>query len=721
MTEKYIISAIMLASLTTYAQQLDIEQVTINARAKVKKERAEFKRHAQSTETLSEEELNRNNAPYIDQTLSTMAGVQVDKRTQLGGQRIVLRGYGNDQKFNNWGVKFYWNNIPLTNAEGVTILDDVDFSYVNNIEVIKGPAATMYGGGVGGVIRFYTRLDDNPGTSITEKFLVGSFKHLQSTTQVNTTGNNYSLNLNYGHIQSDGYRPHGASLKNFINLNGEIKVNDKQKITLFASQGYSYEKVSGQIPYSVYEQGIDEGNIAYIRKDAGNKLNSTRVGLGHIWDITKNFKNMTTLFYSGNSFDRIAAGALETSTNPNVGLRSTFQLNNDIGDFKNTVDFGAEMQISRSQISNYRFTGNIDIPLQVNVINRGSYFKYENNQDTYFLIDKILYKPFNLTLLAGLSANSTNYNREDLLAFPGLLYYNNIDQYNKNLSFDKKYDVVFTPHIALQKEWKNQIFNLSYSEGYNTPVAGNNFISVTNMNILNENLETEKARMWDFSVQGLLLETKFDYQISLFQINVKNKLTQLTGNNGAINYTYWDNTGKQRNTGAEMSLGYHYLSEGFIKKIIPFFNMSYYDFRYHDFKTIIAGKIMDYTHKTVVGVPRNKYAIGLDVFTKMGLYIINTYNYLGNVYSDFDNNNLIKGFGLLNAKLGYQKSFGKFDIDVFVTGNNLTNQKNYTFLFLGNNINDSDANSNYPGQFTDINPGPKKAYYFTGFNLKYHF
>ncbi len=51
-------------------------------------------------------------------------------------------------------MKAYWNNMPLTNAEGVTVLDDVDFAYVTNVEVIKGPAATMYGGGVGGAVRF---------------------------------------------------------------------------------------------------------------------------------------------------------------------------------------------------------------------------------------------------------------------------------------------------------------------------------------------------------------------------------------------------------------------------------------------------------------------------------------------------------------------------------------------------------------------------------------
>jgi iron complex outermembrane receptor protein len=53
-------------------------------------------------------------------------------------------------------------------------------------------------------------------------------------------------------------------------------------------------------------------------------------------------------------------------------------------------------------------------------------------------------------------------------------------------------------------------------------------------------------------------------------------------------------------------------------------------------------------------------------------------------------------------------------------GNNLTNQINYTFLFLGNNINDSDKGSNYSDP-TDVNPGPNTSYFFYGVNLKYRF
>jgi iron complex outermembrane receptor protein len=145
-----------------------------------------------------------------------------------------------------------------------------------------------------------------------------------------------------------------------------------------------------------------------------------------------------------------------------------------------------------------------------------------------------------------------------------------------------------------------------------------------------------------------------DYQVSVFRIDYSNKLTQLVIPNSG-NQTYWANTGNQKNSGLEVSVGYQYKNENsFINKIVPFVNLSYYDAKYKDFKTRLAGADSDYTHKTVVGVPRNKYAIGLDIYTKPGFYLVNTYNYLGNVYADFNNDRLVKGFGLLNSKLGYK-------------------------------------------------------------------
>jgi iron complex outermembrane recepter protein len=123
-----------------------------------------------------------------------------------------------------------------------------------------------------------------------------------------------------------------------------------------------------------------------------------------------------------------------------------------------------------------------------------------------------------------------------------------------------------------------------------------------------------------------------------------------------------------------------------------------------------------------VGVPNVKYTLGLDIVTQTGLYMNNTFNYMGDVYADFANTINVKSFSQLNSKIGYRYTGRKVDFDVYFAGNNLSNQVNYTFLFLGNNANDTDVGSNYPvGVATDVNPGPSRAYYFGGVNVKFKF
>ncbi len=699
-----------------------LKNVTVKARKKTVKERSEYKKNAQTTEVLTSEELNRNNPAFLDQTLGVMSGVQVDKRTQLGGQRIVIRGYGNDQKFNNWGIKAYYNQFPLTNAEGVTILDDVDFSLVDNIEVIKGPAATMYGGGVGGVVRFYLKNSDEKGISISQNSAAGSFGLFQSNTRLDYVADNASMLLNYGHLESNGYRPNGESLKNFFTYKGDFKYSDKQTVSVFLSHNFSHEGISGQIPYSYYYANQDPGNEAYIKKNAHLDMQSTRFGVSNNFKFTKSFSNSTVIFYSGTESERVVAGAYEQTSSPNYGIRSVFTKSNDISNtIENVLDIGTEIQQCKSLISNFRFKGTDDTnPLLVNPISVGNYYKYITSQQSVFIHDRINFKPINLSLILGLSGNHIEYERIDLLALPGLITGN-----TSNTSFYKSFKTSLNPHIAVQKIYKDQILNVSYSEGYNAPTASTSYISA--LNKTNDSLQPEKAKMVEVSAQGLLFKTRLDYQVALFNMNIDNKLTQLSAANPAGgSYNYTANTGNQLNKGLEASVGYVYepKSNAIVSKVTSFVNFSYYDFKYTDFSTRVGGVLTDFSNKKVVGVPAQKYSFGADFQSPTRIYLNTTYNYLSNVYSDFANTNSVKGFGLLNAKLGYKLASKnkKYSIDLFAAGNNLTNQTNYTFLFLGGNINDVDAGNGFPtGMAADVNPGSSKAYFWTGLNLKYHF
>jgi iron complex outermembrane recepter protein len=721
MKKIFLLSYLLLMAGLSYAQTTkELEEVIVKEKRKTAKERGEFKRHAQSVEAITEEEINRNNPAFIEQSLGTMAGVQVDKRTQLGGQRLVIRGYGNDQKFNNWGVKAYYNGVPITTAEGVTILDDIDFANVNNIEVVKGPAATMYGGGVGGVARFYMKSSEDKGVSLTEKFSVGSFGLFQSNTRLDIVNDSSAITLSFGHLQSDGYRPRGNSLKNFLTFFGEFKMNKKQSLTAYMSHNFSLESITGQVSYADYYAGIDNGNTAYSKKNARNEFVTTRFSLTHNYNFSKNFSNRTAVFYFAQDLKNVSAGADGNSQSPSFGLRSTFDWKTNFSPtVSNDFTFGTEIQQSRSLASSYRFVGSDEAnPLKVQDISKGSYFKTFTNQSAFFFHNRTTFDNLDLSLIIGLSANQIDYTRLDLLSNLGL-----VTGYNKDLSFNKSFATSYNPHVALQKIFKQQIVNLSYSEGYNAPTASTSFIGTINKT--NDNLLPEKAKMFDLGIQGLLFKNKLDYQVSFFNIDIANKLTQLSGVIPAGGtYSYFANTGNQNNQGMELSLGYLMISneKAFIKKLEPFLNYSNYNFKYKDFKTKFGSDVVDFTNKQVVGVPSTKYTLGLDIVTNIGLYMNNTYNVMGDVFTDFANTNKVKGFDLLNSKVGYKVTGKKMDFDVYFAGNNLTNQINYTFLFLGNNVNDSDAGSNYPaGVATDVNPGANKAYYFGGVNVKFKF
>jgi iron complex outermembrane receptor protein len=692
-------------------------------RKKTAKERAEFQHHAQSTDVLTDEELHRNNPAFIEHALNTVAGVQVDKRTQLGGQRIVIRGYGNDQKFNNWGVKVYYNGIPLTTADGVTQLDDIDFTLVDNVEIIKGPAATEYGAGIGGVARFYLKPSDYKGTTFSEDFTAGSFDLLQSSTRVDMVTDKSAIVANYTHLQSNGYRPHGASQKNYFTSFGNFSISKKQSLSYYVSHNSSFDEVTGQISYASYYAGEDPGNQAYIKKNGNNNVLTTRAGVSSRYAFNKHFSNWTTLFYSNSDYHRVSAGAESNGTDANFGLRSAFSLRVGEKKWKEQLDFGTELQESRSLVSSYRFTGKNDsIPLQVNPVTGASYLRYKTGQSSFFAINRISYQPWALTLVTGISANTIQYNRTDLFAAPGLI------TGHKDQSFDKHFETSVNPHIALQKLWKSQIFQLSYSEGYNAPTASSAFISGINMP--NDSLLPEKGRMIEFGVQGLLLHSRLDYQFSIFRLDVDNKLTQLSGvdpQNGAT-YTYFANTGTQRNQGIEFSTGYLWTPKKnpVLAAVEPFFTASWYDFSYRDFKTKTGSAINDYSGRQVVGVPHQKYCAGLDLRSPQGFYVNTTFCYLGEVYADFANANEVGSFTQLNARLGYRHNFAlarympkRFDIDVFIAGNNLSNQINYTYLFVGNAVNDSDPGSGFPaGVSTDVTPGPSLAYFFGGMGLR---
>jgi len=112
---------------------------------------------AGSIGTITPRDFDRNSGIHLQNSLNLIPGVRAEMKTVTAGTRIVIRGYGNQTNTNGIGYKAYLNGIPLTDADGTTILDDVDFDNLGRVEVFKGPSSSIFGTGIGGVVTMFNQ------------------------------------------------------------------------------------------------------------------------------------------------------------------------------------------------------------------------------------------------------------------------------------------------------------------------------------------------------------------------------------------------------------------------------------------------------------------------------------------------------------------------------------------------------------------------------------
>ena len=266
---------------------------------------------------LNETELKRGLGLFLDDAINTnVPGVFMERRTISAGQQFNIRGYGNglrgtngiNSNFDGQGSKVYLNGIPITDAEGITIMDDIDFASLGNVEVSKGPSGTLYGLAISGVVNFQTKKAEKNKISIAQDFMAGSYGLIRSTTHLSIGQENSSFLINYGAQKFDGYMDHTASSKDFVNVLGDFNINEKQLLSTFFGYSNSYDERNGELTIAQYDTLDYTGNSAYIKNDAHSAVTTFRAGISHKYKFSEHISNTTSFFGSSQNIDNSSAG-----------------------------------------------------------------------------------------------------------------------------------------------------------------------------------------------------------------------------------------------------------------------------------------------------------------------------------------------------------------------------------------------------------------------------
>jgi len=626
---------------------------------------------------LTAEDFHRNSGLSLENSLNLMPGVSMGSRTSFGGQRIIIRGYGNNTNFNGQGVQVLLNNIPVTDATGTTIMDDIDFSTLGKVEVIKGPASSLYGSGIAGVVNLFTMKPQPNQGRIVEENTGGSNGLWRNNTRIETANGNSALLFNYGHQEEQGWRANSASRKDYAQFSGDFFVSDKNTLSAYFAYAHSLEQLAGEMTDSIFYHRIKWSDPAYLVNGSKTVIESFRAGVTDNYTIDRHFSNLTTVYTNTYTLNQPFAHGLTDNQAFTFGGRTGFVYTSDTGTVTVHGILGAQFQKTIAFNKSYNLT---------NGVLGGIRGDLQNSSQGYNIFTEWKFSlPAQVILTAGGSLDFTEYAIADMLA-------NSANPTHANQSGDKHFSPVFMPRISLLKMLNDHVsFYADISRGYTPPPTADVINAV--LGTANRNLKPESGIQYEIGSKGDLFDRKLSYQLALFDLDVHNKLVaqQVPASGSTPTYTTYVNAGEQQDIGLELALSYTLLDNKneTVSLLRPFVSYTWSDFTYKDFYSDNNhnAATLDFSHNKVAGVAPNVVNAGIDLQTRMGFYAYLTWRHVDAVPYTFDNVNYARAYNLLNGKIGYRSQLGDhFSVDLYAGVDNLTNSTYYSFLFFSGTL-----------------------------------
>lgn len=586
----------------------------------------------------SDFEKNSEASLTLNRITGQLPGIWVNDRENYSlGERITIRGIGWRTSFGVRGIQVIMDGIPLTVADGQTMLNPVDPAFVDKIELIRGPASTFWGNSSGGVLHISTFSSPQESPTLSLSSTLGSYNLFKQDVQYTQAFGNHSVSAYSSYLGQDGFRNHSSVKLSRSGIKGTVDLNNKSRLEYI---GAFVAMPEAKNPSSLTKEDAlnnpKMANPSSVSNDAGKQVYQGQLGINYYRNASYGFITLTGYSIYRDLTNPLPFAVIDLNRWAG-GLRGT--LEKEFNNLNLSLGFDSKLQSDdRNEFENNSgVRGDITLNQLEQVTNQALFVTSDLELGNWNLLAGLRYDwlTFSVDSAALEQTNSRTFNA--LSPSIGISYRSNTNKWYAN--FSTSFEAPTTTELV------------------NSPQGGSGF---------NPNLKPERTVGVEVGTKGRAANNILSYELTLYRMWVKDILFpyQLQANGP----TFYRNQGNTVHNGIESRVTIN--PNNRIQ-----FNATY-NYIHATFQDQGPDNSSSIEDNDVPGIPDHRLNLSLSYQIKKILSEL-SYQYVSQYFADNLNTAQNEAYATLDAKISFARPLGdsSYRIQPFINVNNILDER----------------------------------------------
>ncbi|MEM7655096.1 MAG: TonB-dependent receptor [Bacteroidota bacterium] len=608
---------------------------------------------------IGQREIQRDQDLSIVPILNRVPGVYMHSGA-LNTNRLTIRGIGARSLFSTTKIRAYFEGIPLTTGDGETTVEDLDLNLLGRVEVIKGPASSVYGAGLGGTLLFSAKEPETLATGANAHFSTGSFGLVRGGGTIQAVGENAQLQVSFHRTHSDGYRDNNQVDRQVVAMIGRWYPSDRTTVSLLATYLDQKAFIPSSIDSTTFADEPTAAAFTWARTQGFEDYEKALTGVSIQHRLHPDWEIRTSVFNTFRRAEEPRPFNILREYSLAIGTRTSLNYTGSLAQRPLRWQVGTELFREAYSWQTYTNIGGVG-ELGAGLSDNEEIRQYGN------AFTQLEWEPSPQTILtAGLNINRTNYSYRDWFA---------PDSTDVDLSGEYGFPTSFSPRLALSQQLTSDLTaygNLSH--GFSPPSLSE---TLTPDGALNPEIQPETGWNYELGFRGRLLNQRLWLDLSVYRMDIRNLLVpkrldadQFVGRNA----------GRTLHDGLELAADYAIIDLP-DWKVQAFVNYTLARYRFAEFVDEEAGE--DYGGNDLTGTPPHNLSAGIDLTWAKGIRAHLTYQFVDAMPLRDDNSLYSDAYQLLNAQVAYKYQWTQgHQIEVYGGINNLLDTKYASMLLI---------------------------------------